>query len=82
MEQNYDKNCWTEKKCPKYNCRKKDCACGCGLKFISVPVSLTEEMAPKNGAFSNAIVRYEATGAVYIYSVEGVPVLVKEGNAS
>lgn len=76
----YDKNCWEQPKCPKYDCHKKECACG--LHFVSIPATLASEMTPKNGAFSNAIVRYENTGEVWIYDVDGVPVLVKEGNAS
>lgn len=81
MESNFDELCWSKKTCPKYDCRKKQCEC-CGLKFVSIPASLAENLAPKNGAFNNAIVRYEDTGAVYIYSAEGIPVLVKEGNAA
>lgn len=68
------------KKCEVKCCKKKPCCCG--LKFISIPASLADEMTPKNGAFCNSIVRYEDTGEVYIYSAEGIPVLVKEGNAS
>lgn len=75
MELNYkleEKTC-----CPKVDCRKK---CGkCGLTFVSVPANLTEEMAPKNGLYCNAIVQYEGTGEVYIFSKEGIPVKVKEG---
>lgn len=74
----YDKKCW-EKPCPKVDCHKNKCEC-CGLKFVSVPVGLEAEMTPKNGAFANAIVRFEGTGEVWIYSGEGVPVKVKEGN--
>lgn len=81
MEQNFDKTYWSKKSCPKYDCRKKDCKC-CGLKFVPIPASLEESMPPVNGAFSNAIVRYEGSGAVYIYSAEGVPVLIKEGNGA
>lgn len=77
MEQNYDENYWKQK-CPKVDCRNKKNCC-CGLKFVSIPAALSEEVTPKNGAYSNAIVRYEDTGEVWIYSAEGVPVLVKEG---
>ena len=79
MEQNYDKEYWTEP-CPKVDCRKKECCCG--LRFVNVPASLATEMTPKNGAFSNAIVKFEDTGEVWIYDVDGVPVKVKEGDAS
>lgn len=77
MEVNYDKNCWGKKPCPKIKCKKG--ACPCGLKFVSVPVGLEQEMSPKKGDYCNAIVQFEATGAVYIYSAEGIPVKVKEG---
>ena len=75
-----NKEHWSNAPCPKFDCRKKDkCRC-CGLRFVSVPAALSEDMTPKNGDFSNAIVRYEDTGEVWIYSAEGVPVKVKEGN--
>lgn len=70
----YDKSHWAQG-CTRADCKQE----ATGFKFVSVPVSLTTEMAPTNGAFSNAIVRYEATGEVWIYSAEGIPVLVKEG---
>lgn len=78
MELNYEleeKTC-----CPKVNCRKK-CGC-CGLEFVSVPAVLTKEQAPKNGLYCNAIVVYEETGAVYIFSKEGIPVKIKEGEVN
>ena len=70
---------WTTP-CPKVDCRKK--ACKCGLSYTFVPPSVEKEYAPVKGLFCNAIVEYESTGAVYIFSSEGIPVLVKEGNAS
>lgn len=79
MESNYDPNFWKQP-CPKYDCRKDNCKCG--LQYINIPIGLAEELAPAEGAYCNAIVKYEDTGAVYIYSKEGIPVLVKEGNAS
>lgn len=78
MEQNYNIEDWA-KPCPKYDCRKTTCKCG--LKYVNIPASLEEEYKPVKGAYCNAIVEYE-TGAVYIYSKEGIPVLVKEGNAT
>lgn len=57
--------------CPKVDCRKK--ACKCGLKYVFVPAALAEEMAPKNGDYCNAIVKYEGTGDIYIFSSEGIP---------
>lgn len=78
---NYDKNCY-KTPCPKVNCRKKNCCSG--LKYVSLPAVLGDDsdnskIAPKNGLYSNAIVIYEANGAIYIYSTEGVPVKIKEG---
>lgn len=84
MEINYDPKYWKQP-CPKVDCRKDKCKCG--LKFVDIPAVLGDDsegsdVAPKNGAYCNAIVKYEANGAVYIYSAEGIPVNVKEGNAS
>lgn len=79
MEQDYNKEDWAQP-CPKYDCRKA--ACKCGLKYVNIPAGLEDEFKPTNGAYCNAIVSYSGTGAVYIYSADGVPVLVKDGNAS
>lgn len=77
----YDKSHWTEK-CPKIDCKKPKC--GCGLKYYNLPAVLGDdseesEVAPKKGNYSNAIVEYEANGAIYIYSSEGIPVKIKGG---
>lgn len=77
----YDKSHWTEK-CPKIDCKKPKC--GCGLKYYNLPAVLGDdsdksEIAPKKGNYCNAIVEYEANGAIYIYSAEGIPVKIKEG---
>lgn len=73
---------YTEHKnpCPPINCRKKPCCCG--LTFVSIPAALTATVAPEKGRYANAIVQYEETGEVYIYSQEGIPVKVKEANGS
>lgn len=76
MEIDYNKSHWTQP-CPKVDCRKK--ACECGLKYVFIASAMGDDseessMAPKNGAYCNAIVEYEATGAIYVYSSEGVPV--------
>ena len=71
---------WDKKPCPKYDCRKK--ACKCGLKYVFVPTALTEEMKPERGLYCNAIVEYEETGEAWIFSTEGIPVLVRRGNGS
>ena len=74
----YDKEYW-EEPCPKVSCKKKPCCCG--LSYVLVPSALTTEVTPEKGRYSNAIVQYEETGEVYIYSSEGIPVKVKESNA-
>ena len=84
--ENYDKEFWEQKSCPKYDCRKDSCnKCKCGLRFVDIPANLGDDsagssVAPKNGAYCNAIVKYEANGHVYIYSSEGVPVMTEPGN--
>lgn len=78
--EDYNKEHW-KTCCPKVDCRKKHCGC-CGLKFTSIPAALAETVVPEKGAFNNAIVRYEDTGEIWIYDVDGVPVLIKEANAS
>ena len=80
METNYDKSYWKDDGCPKYDCRKNSCKCG--LKSVFLPSALGDDsegssIAPKNGAYCNAIVAYEANGNVYIYSKEGIPTLVE-----
>ena len=83
MEINYDID--NTPCCPKVDCRKK--ACKCGLTAIFLPANLGDdsaksEIAPKNGNYCDAIVTYEANGAVYIYTKEGIPVKVKDGSNS
>lgn len=77
MDIDMNKEHWANEGCPKYDCRKA--ACKCGLRFVDIPAALGDDskgsnVAPKNGEYCNAIVRYEANGRVYIYSKEGVPV--------
>lgn len=79
--ENYDVEYWKQP-CPKLECAKGDCKYG--LKYVNIPTVLGDDsanstVAPKNGNYCNSIVQYEANGAVYIYSREGVPVKVKEG---
>ena len=75
MELDYEVKHWT-RPCPQVDCRKK---VDWGLDYIEIPAALTEEMSPKNGAFANAIVKYNDTGEIWIYSKDGVPVKIKEG---
>lgn len=77
--EDFDTKHW-ETPCPKYDCRKNSCKCG--LKYVNIPTSLEEEAKPTKGAYCNAIVEYEGSGKVYIYSKEGIPVLVKDGNVA
>lgn len=79
MEQDFDKKHWGNGSCPKYDC--KQTACKCGLEYVNIPTSLGDDsansaVAPKNGAYCNALVVYEANDHVYIYSKEGVPTLI------
>lgn len=78
-----NKEHWSNGPCPKFDCRKKNkCGC-CGLRYVNIPAALTTDMTPKDGAFCNAIVRYEGTGEVWVYSTEGIPTLVyKEPEAT
>lgn len=80
MEQDFNKEHWEQKKCPQYDCRKKQCECGLEKVFLSAALgddSKDSPIAPKNGEYCNAIVVYEANGHVYIYSQEGIPTLVE-----
>lgn len=80
MEQDFNVKHWSNP-CPKYNCRKNNCKCG--LRYANIPAVLGDDsadsdVAPKNGNYCNTIVEYEANGHKYIYTSEGVPVLVTE----
>lgn len=71
-----DKENWSNGPCPKFDCRKRGkCDC-CGLRYVNIPATLSNDMAPENGAFCNAIVKYEGTGEVWVYSTGGIPTLV------
>lgn len=64
------------KECPNFNCnRPKDCCST--LKKVSIPAVMGDDsegspVAPCNGAYQNALVEYEANGALYIYSSDGI----------
>lgn len=71
-----DKRHWKHGPCPKHDCRKDSCKCG--LRLISFPAALGDDskgspVAPKNGDYCNALVKYESNGHIYVYSTEGVP---------
>lgn len=78
-------DCDCQPKCHK----PKGCKCGCGVQIASVtiPAGLgTSEKgqpnAPENGAYKNAVVRYEADNTVFFYTSEGIPVKVGYGMSS
>lgn len=64
-----------EKKCPKVNCRRDDC-CGCPFRKVVIPAIAGDDetgtVLPENGLFQNALVEYQANGAMYIYSSDGI----------
>ena len=67
--------------CPRYDCKNKDnCKC---LSYFEIPAVLGDDsegsdVAPKNGAYCNAIVKYAANGNIYLYSSEGIPTRVEQ----
>lgn len=80
MEQDYNLKKWS-KGCPNtgINCRRSSC----GIEYVFIPAALGDDqegspVAPKNGSYNNAIVYYEATGNVYLYSSDGVPTRVEK----
>lgn len=76
---NYDKSYWKQKPCPPIDCRKNDCKCGLKKVFLAAILGDDSEdspIAPKNGAYCNTIVVYEANNHIYIYSSEGIPTLM------
>ena len=82
MEIDFNTKHWDNGACPKVDCRKNSCKCGLEKVFLSSALgddSKDSPIAPKNGAYCNAIVVYEANNHVYIYSKEGIPTLVETG---
>lgn len=70
--------------CPNISCgsKKNDC---CGITKVVLAAVLgddsdTSPVRPENGAYCNKIVEYEANGAVYFYSSDGI--YTKLGNKS
>lgn len=64
-----------KKNCPKVNCRRDNC-CGCPFRKVVIPAvagdDVTGTVKPENGIYANALVEYEANGALYIYSSDGI----------
>lgn len=62
-------------KCPDINCHGgKDC---CPFRKIVIPAVMGDDSegspaAPENGAYRNALIEYEANGAMYIYASDGI----------
>lgn len=71
-------------KCPNVMCgQKKDDCCGITKVVLAAVLgddSEGSEVAPFNGAYCNKIVEYEANGAIYFYSSDGI--YTKLGNKS
>lgn len=59
-------------KCPKKDCHEPNALI---FRKIVIPASIDDDSVnpPKNGAYCNALVYYEATGNSYIYSSDGIP---------
>lgn len=63
------------KGCPDINCNNnKDC---CPFRKIVIPAVMGDDSeespaAPENGRYRNALVEYEANGAMYIYASDGI----------
>lgn len=59
---------------------KKD---GFVFRKTVIPAALGDDVTgqdiPANGAYTNALVQYEANGALYIYDSYGVYTLLREG---
>lgn len=78
-----DYNNLPETTCPKVDCRKGSKCCK-AFSYYSIPASMGDdsegsEVAPKNGAYCDALVKYENGGAIYLYSKEGIPVMLTNG---
>jgi hypothetical protein len=63
----------------KDRCPKVDCGDKCSdvpFRKVNIPASMgddiTGEYIPENGLYKNAFVEYEANGALYIYSSDGI----------
>ena len=71
----YNKSMKTE--CPNFDCNRPEKDCCTMFRKIVIPTVLGDdsegsEVAPCNGAYRNALVEYEANGALYTYSRDGI----------
>lgn len=72
-----------ETQCPNISCDKKDNCCGITKVVLAAVLgddSKDSKVAPFNGAYCDKIVEYEANGAIYFYSSDGI--YTKLGNKS
>lgn len=74
-------DCQSSRPSPKKLC----CPKGVEIDYVELPASLGtsapgQPNAPENGAYKNAVVKYVADGHVYIYTSEGIPVLLSDGS--
>lgn len=62
-------------------CNKKEKKC-CGVSKVVIPAALGDENGeykPQNGAYSNTLVEYQASGVSYLYSNDGIPTRMGDG---
>lgn len=60
---------------------KKEKKC-CGVSKVVIPAALGDENGeykPQNGAYSNTLVEYQASGVSYLYSNDGIPTRMGDG---
>ena len=72
----YDIKNMPEKNCPPVNCNQAKDNC-CGITKVVIAAVLGDDsedskVKPYNGAYCNKIVEYEANGAIYFYSSDGI----------
>lgn len=73
--------------CPKPRCCDPcgfDSCCSFGMKKTVIPAVLGDDSegsdyAPYNGMYCNMLVEYEANGAVYVYTSDGIYTRIKDG---
>lgn len=76
MEFDYKNTLNLKDKCPPVMCNQKKEDCCWVTKVVIAAVlgddSETSKVKPFNGAYTNKIVEYEANGAIYFYSSDGI----------
>lgn len=64
------------------NCCKENKDKCCGISKVVIPAALGDEngeYGPQNGAYSNTLVEYQASGVSYLYSNDGIPTRMGDG---